>query len=179
MPVACPEGSCKRQDSQFWRYNVAAHYAQAHPSFAATPLIVEAVQLLIAPEDAEPAASEARCTAALAVAAQIPAAHSDARAIVESIAKQRTKVITLCGAALVPTGRRKLVSGPEPASAAAAGAPTPMLPPAKVPRTGSSGLPPGLTPVTCPGLGGTREGKRRAGSSPPRSPPGSVSKRAV
>ena len=43
VPVLCKEGSCAERHTQFWMYNVAAHYKSAHSGLRVTATIVRAM----------------------------------------------------------------------------------------------------------------------------------------
>ena len=176
VPVQCMEGSCQRLGSQFWRYNVAAHYQQAHPSLDATAIIAEAMSEVIS----DAGDYSARKERVLAIAARLPPTASNVRTVIEGIAGEREQGIQLCGTVLISS---RALHGPALASSAVpASAPASVSMSMPMSELGSSSHAPmemdplpaasaapvagpseGVTPITCKALG-----KRRAVSSPPR-----------
>ena len=93
--VLCAEGSCQRQGTQFWRYNISAHYQQAHPTLPATALIKEAVSVMISSEDKTPTDFASRKARVLEIAGRIPDVHATAIGVLKSMATQRESTVKL------------------------------------------------------------------------------------
>ena len=89
VPILCGEATCREQKTQFWRYNLAAHYSAAHGGLRVTPLIVSALGHL---DGGAPGAPQV--AAAIAATTNfVFDSHLDARAVIKSIANEHVAVV--------------------------------------------------------------------------------------
>lgn len=109
VPVLCGEETCSEQKTQFWRYNIAAHYSGAHGGLRVTPLIVSALSHLDIGGAPQVEAAKA------ATANSVFDSHADARAVIKGIADEHVAVVggkgTKRSSAEISTWRYRRVTG--------------------------------------------------------------------
>jgi len=82
VPVLCEEDGYTEAGKQYWRNNVAAHYATAHPNLTVTAELTRGVKHILAVSKAKTADEQASAaTAAEASLANITDAHKAARVV--------------------------------------------------------------------------------------------------
>ena len=89
VPILCGEATCHEHKTQFWRYNLAAHYSGAHGGLRVTPLIVSALGHL---DGGAPGAPQV-AAAITATTNLVFDSHLDARAVIKSIANEHVAVV--------------------------------------------------------------------------------------
>ena len=93
VPILCGEAMCHEQKTQFWRYNIAAHYIGAHGGLRVTPLIVNAMSYL---DSSAPGGPQVE-SAIAATTSDVFDSHLDARAVIKGIANEHTAVVGVRG----------------------------------------------------------------------------------
>ena len=93
VPILCGEATCHEQKTQFWRYNIAAHYIGAHGGLRVTPLIVNAMNHLDSSAPGGPQVESAKA----ATTSDVFDSHLDARAVIKGIANEHAAVVGVRG----------------------------------------------------------------------------------